>query len=190
MARIAIIVGHPKRQSFCAGLADAYRRGAEAAEHEIRLFRLAEMRFDPILHEGFDKRQQLEPDLATAQAAIVWCEHLVLVFPLWFGSMPALLKGFIERVFEEGVVAEKGPKGYRPLMNGRSARIILTMAMPSLIYRWYYGAHGLRLLKRNILAFVGFGPIRARLYGMVEIASDERRRRWLAEAEALGRQAG
>ncbi len=192
MARIAVIVGQPKHNSFCEALGDAYRRGAEAGGHVVRLFVLAKMSFDPILHDGFDKEQKLEPDLAEAQAAIVWADHLVLIFPLWFGTMPALLKGFIERVFQLGVVAEKGPgaTGYRPLMTGRSARIIITMGMPGLVYRWFLGAHALKMLERNILRFVGFGPVRSRLYGTVDVVDDERRRRWLAEVEAIGRRAG
>lgn len=192
MARIAVIVGQPKHNSLGEALGKAYRRGAEAVGHEVRLFVLADMQFDPILHEGFDEAQKLEPDLVEAQAAIVWADHLVVIFPLWFGTMPALLKGFIERVFQLGVMAEKGPglTGYRPLMTGRSVRIIITMDMPSLVYRFVFGAHALKLLKRNILAFVGFGPIRTRLYGMVHAVDDARRRRWLAEMEELGRAAG
>jgi putative NADPH-quinone reductase len=192
MTRIAIVVGQPKHKSFCEALAEAYRRGAEASGHEVRLFVLANMSFDPILHEGFDRPQKLEPDLAEAQAAIIWAEHLVLIFPLWFGSMPALLNGFFERVYEPGVMAEKRAVGggFRPLMKGRSARIIITMNMPSLVYRYYFGAHALKLIKRNILGFVGFGPIRSRLYGMVEGVNDARRRGWLAEVEAMGHGAG
>lgn len=192
MARITVIVGQPKQTSFCAALGEAYRRGAEAAGHECRLFVLGHMRFDPILHEGFDAKQALEPDLAEAQAAMLWAEHLVVIFPLWFGSLPALLKGFIERVFEVGVFIAKNPAatGYSPLMKGRSAHIVMTMGMPSLVYRFIFGAHALKMLKRNILGFVGYGPVRTTLYGRVEAAGGAQRAGWLHEIEALGKSAG
>lgn len=191
MAQITIFIGNPKPRSFCQALGEAYRDGATAAGHEVRLFVLADMQFDPILHRGFDTAQPLEPDLQAAQAALKWADHLVWVFPLWFGDMPALLKGFIERIFELGVVAEKGsgPTGYRPLMRGRSARVIMTMNMPEIIYRVYFGAHALKLLKRNILGFVGYAPIRSRLFGMTDVVDTARRQRWCTEVEALGRAA-
>jgi NAD(P)H dehydrogenase (quinone) len=102
VARIVIIVGNPRKETFSEALAAAYQRGAEAAGHQVSLFVLSRMEFDPILHNGFSKPQPLEPDLAAAQTAIGAADHLVLIFPLWFGTLPALLKGFIERVFQPG----------------------------------------------------------------------------------------
>ena len=188
MAEIAIIVGHPRSGTYCEALAEAYRRGAEAGGHTARVFALSHMRFDPILHEGFSKPQPLEPDLETAQKAIGSAGHLVIVFPLWYGGLPALLKGFLERILQPGFATEKSDNlmGFRPLLAGRSARIIVTMGMPAFVYRWYFGAHALRMLKRNILGFVGFAPIRDTVLGGVESVSVERRRQWLAEIEALG----
>lgn len=189
MAEIAIVVGHPRSGTYCEALADAYCRGAEAGGHRVRVFSLSRMRFDPILHDGFGGTQPLEPDLAEAQETIRAADHLVIVFPLWFGCLPALLKGFIERVFQPGFATEKAdtPMGFRPLLVGKSARIIITMGMPGFVYRWYFGAHALKMLKRNILGFVGFAPIRDLVLGRIEAVPSERRRRWLSEVEALGR---
>lgn len=192
MARIAIVVGHPRVDTFCEALATAYQRGAVEAGHETRLFVLSRMTFDPILHNGFSQPQPLEPDLAAAQAAIGWADHVVIVFPLWFGTLPALLKGFIERIFQEGFAVEGTIRegNYRAKLAGKSARVIMTMGMPAFIFRWYYGAPCLKMLRRNLLGFVGFKPIRATLHGMVEAVSTEQRTGWVAEAEALGRAAG
>ena len=191
MTKIAIVVGHPRRDTYCEALGRAYQEGADAAGHETRLFALSQMSFDPILHEGFNREQPLEPDLKRAQDAIGWADHVVVIFPLWFGTLPALLKGFIERVFQRGFAAEPvaGGRGYRPLLTGKSARIVMTMNMPALVYRWYFGGHALKMLRRNILGFVGIAPVRSTLLGRIESASQDQRRRWIADVAALGRSA-
>jgi putative NADPH-quinone reductase len=191
MAHIAIIVGHARRDTFCEALGYAYKRGAAAGGHTADLFVLSRMQFDPILHEGFSQPQALEPDLQTAQGAISRANHVVLVFPLWMGGMPAILKGFIERIFQPGFAMQRNESdtSYTPMLKGRSARVIMTMGMPAPVYRWWFGAHELKMLTRNILHFVGIRPVRATVLGMIGIASDARRRHWLAQVEALGRDA-
>jgi NAD(P)H dehydrogenase (quinone) len=118
-------------------------------------------------------------------------DHLVFVFPLWAGDMPAILKGFIERVLQPDLLAmqRRGGKGNWKIFKGKSARIIMTMGMPGWFYRWYYGAHALKLLKRNILHFIGVSPVRCTVYGMIEAVGDDKRKEWLREVEALGHQA-
>ena len=192
MARIAIVVGHARRNSYCEALGAAYLKGAESGGHEACLFVLSHMSFDPILHDGFSREQLLEPDLKAAAEAIKAADHLVLIFPLWLGTLPAILKGFLERLLTPGYATEKSDSlmGFRPLLKGKSARVVVTMGMPSLVYRWFYGAHALKMLKRNILGFVGFGPVRTKLLGRIEAVSDEKRRQWLMEIEALGCEAG
>ena len=189
MAHIAIVVGHARRDTYCEALGMAYRRGAESGGHVTTLFVLSKMTFDPILHEGFSHEQQLEPDLQAAQHAIARADHIVVVFPLWMGTLPAILKGFFERLFQPGFAVERNDHdtGYRPLLKGKSARIIMTMGMPALVYRWWFGAYALKMLKRNILGFVGITPVRSSIFGMVGIATDAQRRRWLSRVEALGR---
>lgn len=191
VARIAIIVGNPRKDTFSEALAHAYARGAEAGGHEVKTFVLSRLSFDPILHDGFAKPQPLEPDLAAAQAAIGNADHIVFIFPLWFGTLPALLKGFIERVFQPGFAITGTIKEgtYRALLSKKSARIIMTMGMPGLVYRWYYGAYCAKMLKRNILEFVGIKPVRTTIHGMIEAVSNETRAGWLRDAEQLGRSA-
>lgn len=188
MARIAIIVGHARRDTYCEALGTAYKSGAEAGGHVADMFVLARMSFDPILHEGFSKEQKLEPDLQAAQDAIGRADHLVVIFPLWMGSLPAILKGFLERILQPGFAVERDENdaGYRPLLTGKSARIIMTMGMPALVYRWWFGAHALRMLKRNIMGFVGIAPVRSTIFGMVAVGSDARRQRWLDQVAAMG----
>lgn len=129
--------------------------------------------------------------LAAAQAAIGWSEHVALFFPLWLGDMPALVKGFLEQVARPGFALGKGSGGLgQKLLGGRSARVIVTLGMPAPVYRWYFLAHSVRSLERNILGFVGFSPVKRTLIGSVESMSDERRARWLREMRSLGEDAG
>lgn len=192
MAKIVIIVGNPLRDSYSEALGQAYLRGAEGGGHEAKLFVLASMTFDPILHEGYRRLQPLEPDLASIRQAFVACDHVVLVFPLWLGDMPALLKGFLERLMQPDLldIQASGGKGSWKFFKGKSARVIMTMGMPGWFYRWYFGAHALKLLKRNILQFTGISPVRSTVYGMIEAVGKDKREDWLRDVEALGRNAG
>jgi len=189
MARIAIIVGHARTETFCAALGEAYRRGAAAAGHDAKLFVTAAMKFDPVLREGFERVQPLEPDLQSAHDAMLAADHLVIIFPLWYGALPAILKGFLERVMQPDLVEPAKQRKFVQLLKGKSARVIVTMGMPGFVYRWWFGAHDLKMLKRNILGFVGVHPIRSTIYGNIGNADEARRRQWLDEVEAMGRRA-
>jgi NAD(P)H dehydrogenase (quinone) len=187
MSQIAIVVGHARRDSYCESLGEAYRRGAAAGGHQATLFVTSKMTFDPILHEGFIKIQPLESDLQAAHDAIRDADHLVLIFPLWLGTLPAIFKGFLERVLQPDLVEPSKKGKFIKIFNGKSARVIMTMGMPGFIYRWYFGAFALRMLKRNILGFIGVSPVRSTIHGMIEAVSQEKRQSWLADAEAMGR---
>jgi putative NADPH-quinone reductase len=190
--RIVIIQGHPdaRHEHFCHGLATAYAAGAEEAGHALRHIQVADLDF-PLLRSHEDFYQGEAPAvIRKCQEDIRWADHLVIVYPLWMGSMPALLKAFIEQLFRPGFAMqpEQGGKRWKRLLKGKSAHIIVTMGMPALVYRWFFGAHSLKSLERNILRFSGIGPIRESLVGTVE-GSDRHRQRWLAKMRALGRAA-
>lgn len=190
--RIALIQGHPDAEAphFCHALAEAYGGAAAAAGHELRRIDVARLEF-PLLRSPAEWRDAALPEsLAEAQRALGGAEHLVLIFPLWLGDMPALFKGFLEQVMRPGFAfREEGgdPFGHRAL-TGRSARIVVTMGMPAAVYRHYFRAHSLRSLERNILGFVGIAPINETLIGSVESCGDRVRRRWLERLKALGAQ--
>lgn len=192
MAKIVIIVGNPLTSSYSEALGKAYLRGAESGGHEAKLVVLAGMTFDPILREGYRRLQPLEADLAIAHEAFIACDHVVFVFPLWLGDMPALMKGFLERLVQPDLltIQASGGKASWKFFKGKSARVIMTMGMPGWFYRWYFGAHALKLLKRNILNFTGISPVRSAIYGMIEAVGIEKRAQWLRDVEELGRVAG
>jgi len=189
--RLTIVQGHPdpNGRRFCQALADAYAEGAAAAGHEITRIEVAQLDF-PILRtqEEFE-RGDLPEMLVGARDGIVSAQHLVAIFPLWHGTMPALLKAFLEQVMRPGVALEYRKHGFpRGLLTGRSARIVVTMGMPALIYRWYFRAHGVRGLERSVLRFAGLKPVRKTLLGMADAVSDAKWRAWLERMRTYGRQ--
>lgn len=135
------------------------------------------------------ERDPVPEPVRRRQQDIAWAEHLVIFYPLWLGGMPAVLKGFFEQVLRPGfAVQKKGSASFQKLLRGRSARIVVTMGMPALVYRWFFGAHSLKSLERNILRFCGIGPIRESLFGMVESNAPKRQLGWIAEMRKLGGQ--
>ena len=191
--KVLIIDGHPDGapERFCHALVDAYAEGATAAGHAVQCLRLAELDF-PLLRtrEAFESEPP-PADIVAAQAAIDACDHLVLIYPLWMGSVPALLKGFLEQVFRPGFAmgegAERNPWSGR--LRDKSARVVVTMGMPGLVYLWFYRAHSLKSLERNILRFCGIAPVRHTVLGGVETATAARRTGWLTRMRELGARA-
>jgi putative NADPH-quinone reductase len=190
--RILVLQGHPDatHPHLCHALADAYVAGAEAAGHEVRRLDIATLDFPLLRSKAEWDEGPLPTGLAAAQADIGWAEHLVLLFPLWLGGMPALMKGFLEQVARPGFAMSRFTEGELPkkLLAGRSARVVVTMGMPALVYRWYFRAHSLKALERNILGFVGIAPIHETLVGTVEGLSDKQREAWLGKLRRLGRE--
>lgn len=192
--RILIIQGHPDPAGghLCHMLADAYAAGAAEAGHEVTRIAVAALDF-PLVRTQEDFMSGTMPQaLEGARSALVAAEHVVVVFPLWLGTMPALLKGFFEQLLRPGFAYAYAQNGGFPrkLLNGRSARVVVTMGMPAFIFRLYYLASGVKVLERNILAFVGMAPVRSTLIGNVEGAAAERVTRWKDRLFALGRVAG
>jgi putative NADPH-quinone reductase len=154
----------------------------------VRRLEIAALSF-PLLQTKEDFERGTPPaSIREAQEVIQWAHHLVILYPLWLGSMPALLKGFCEQVFRPGFAFEYQPAGAMPkkLLTGKSARLIVTMGMPALVYRWIFFAHSLRSLKRNILSFVGISPVKTTVIGSIEAMNEKQRADWLDRLRNLG----
>ncbi|MGQ7792739.1 NAD(P)H-dependent oxidoreductase [Faunimonas sp. B44] len=191
--RITIIQGHPDQSPdrFCRALAGAYAKGAEAGGHKVRRIEVAELDF-PLLRTQSEWHDRTAPEaILLAQDDIAWAEHLVFVYPLWLGAMPALLKGFLEQALRPGfaISGEVAGTDWQQRLKGRSARVVVTMGMPALVYRWYFGAYSLKSFERNILKFCGIKPVRESLVGMVAAKDGKGRGAWLAKMETLGARA-
>ncbi len=188
--RILLIQGHPDAgvRHLCHALEDAYAAGAQDAGHAVRRVNVAKLDF-PILRSQADwDHAPVPPGLASVQADILWAQHLVLFFPLWLGGLPAYFKGFLEQVARPGFAfTEKDGNPFgRKGLTGRSARVVVTMGMPTIVYRWYFRASGVRSLERNILSFVGIDPVRETLIGGVDRLGVDGVADWKAQLDRLG----
>ena len=187
--RILILLGHPSSDSFCAALANAYAATARSEGHNVRELRLGQLDFDPILHEGYRQVQPLEADLLAAQEAISWAEQLVFAYPIWWGGAPALLKGFVDRVFLPGYAFKYRPGKAFPaqLLLGRTAQLLVTMDTPPWYFRWVYHMPGIHQLRKTTLEFCGIKPVRVASFGPILNSTEPQRARWLEQAQALAR---
>jgi putative NADPH-quinone reductase len=187
MTRILIVNGHPDPapSHFVYAAASAYEEGA-ASRHEVRRIDVGRLSFPLLRNRDAWAEEEACEDIRVAQDLLRWADHLVLVYPLWLGDVPALLKSFLEQVMRPGFALRYRDKGFpEKLLAGKSARIIVTMAMPGFAYSLFYRAHSVKSLQRNILSFVGFAPVRHTLIGMVE-GNPAKRKSWLDKLRAMG----
>lgn len=185
---ILVIIGHPDPESYCSALAHAYMKGAEGKDAQIRTIDLSQIAFDPNLKYGYRKRTELEDDLKEAQDLIRWADHLVIVYPTWWGTMPAILKGFFDRVLLPGFAYKyrEGSSLWDKLLTGKTAHVIVTMDTPSWYNRLIYWQAGHLVMKRNILKFCGIKPVKVTEISGVNAATEEKRRKWLEKVKQLG----
>ncbi|MFC5701385.1 NAD(P)H-dependent oxidoreductase [Cohnella faecalis] len=185
---IAIVMGHPDSGSYCAALAAAYGKGAIDRGASVRTIDLSRMEFNPSLKHGYRQRTELESDLAAAQETIRWADHLVFVYPTWWGTMPALLKGFLDRTLLPGFAFKYRDNSvlWDKLLAGKSARLIVTMDTPSWYNRFVYGKPGHRAMKIATLQFCGVKPVKITEIGPVRPSTEQARLKWLGKVEKLG----
>jgi putative NADPH-quinone reductase/1,4-dihydroxy-2-naphthoate octaprenyltransferase len=169
-------------------LADAYATGAENAGVHVKRLEIGEMTFNPNVIAGSPRNQVLEPSIQEAIELVRWADHLVFVFPTWWGTMPAALKGFLDRVLLPGFAFEEhedGP-GWSKLLTGKSAHLLTTMDTPPWVYRWIYKSPGLNGMARATLGFCGIAPVRTSVFGPVKGSDTRRRATWLEAARGHG----
>ena len=189
MSPILIIDAHPNPQSLCAALAARYAEGFTQAGLDATVLALRELHFDPVLHQGYQGEQRLEPDLQRAQRLIEASAHLGVVTPLWWGSVPALLKGFFDRTLQRGWAYRYQDNG-NPLglLAGRSARVLMTSDSPGWYLRLLQGDPTVKQLVRSTLKFCGLKPVHVTRFGPVHSSTPEGRQAWLAQATTVGGQ--
>jgi NAD(P)H dehydrogenase (quinone) len=175
MKKICILVGHPNKDSLSGHLADVYEASAKKAGHEVRRMNIGDMKFDPILHMGYKQRQELEPDLVAMQENVKWSETLVIIFPTWWGDMPALLKGMFDRAWLPGFAYNMKPGSlmWMRRLVGKRARLIVTSQTNPLILNWVFRATFTHL-RFLTLWFSGVSPVRMTRFGTMEKISPER----------------
>ncbi|PXX43227.1 NAD(P)H-dependent oxidoreductase [Undibacterium pigrum] len=187
--RVLVIASHPSGNSFGSDLADIYVQAARTAGHDVQILRLDQLVFDPILHQAYKVIQPLEADLQMAQESLLWAEHLCFVFPIWWGGVPALLKGFLDRVLLPGFAFKYHPGKSFPegLLKGRSAHLLITMDTPPWFFGLYYRAPGIHQMKRTVLEFCGIKPVSTLSLGPVINSQPAQRQKWIDKTVALAR---
>ena len=188
MKRILILNGHPSKESFNYALANAYSKGSTDKNYQTELLHLADLNFNPILENGFSKPMNLEEDLKTAFEKIKQADHLVWVFPLWWGGFPAHMKGFIDRAFLPGMAFKyhKNKNFPEQLLKGKTARIIMTSDTPKWYYQLIMRSAAIHQLKKAILEFCGITPVALSYFAIIKKSTEEQRKKWLKEIEELG----
>ncbi|AUP80673.1 NAD(P)H-dependent oxidoreductase [Flavivirga eckloniae] len=186
--RIAIIVGHPDKESYNYALAKAYKKGVQTSGAEIQEIIIPDLKFNPNLQFGYRKRTELELDLLEAQKKLKWANHLVWIYPVWWGSVPAIMKGFLDRVLLPGFAFNKRKDSlwWDKHFTGKTARIICTLDQPSWYYKWIYGSPSHNAMKKLTMNFIGVKKIRITTIGPIRLSKEEFRTKWLKKIEKLG----
>ncbi|WP_422376850.1 NAD(P)H-dependent oxidoreductase [Roseibium sp.] len=192
MKRILVLDGHPADGSFCGALAQNFADNAAQAGQEVRIRHLSAMQFDPDFGQsGFKDAKPLEPDLEALWQDILWCEQFVLAHPLWWGGLPAKLKGLFDRVLLPGTAFRyvEGKPLPEKLLKGRTAQVLVTSDTPGWFYRWVYGAGTRKQLEKQILNFCGLKPAGYHMFSPIRGSADKDRAAMMNRAGALGRKA-
>lgn len=191
--RIAIIQGHPDPDEVHFGhrLAVEYAQSAIDEGCDVETVNVAKLQFPLLRSQSAWETQRVPASLLAAQNALKWAEHWVLFFPLWLGDMPALTKGFFEQVLRPGFAFSEGTRGpsAEKLLAGKTARLVVTMGMPAAMYRWYFRAHSVKSLERNILGYCGITRVDETLIGAVGEMSEAKAKHWFRKMRALGKAA-
>lgn len=186
---ILIINGHPDKESYNFALAAAYKKGAVSTGATIQEINIRDLQFNPNLQFGYRKRTALEPDLLEAWEKIKWAKHIVWLFPVWWGSVPAMMKGFIDRLFLPGFAFKKKENSvwWDAYLKGKSARIISTLDQPAWFYWLVNGRPSYHAMKKLTCHFVGIKPVRTTTIGPLRLSKDAYRKKWLDKVEHIGK---
>jgi putative NADPH-quinone reductase len=188
MKKILIINGHPNKDSFNFGIAKAYQDGALQSGAEVKEIVIADLNFNPNLQFGYQKRMELEPDLVKAWEKIQWADHLVWIHPVWWGGLPAIIKGFIDRLFLPGFAFKyrENSVWWDKLLKGKTAHIITTLDQPGLYYRFFFGRPSVNQLRKSVLEFCGVKPVKVTYVGIIKTSDIKKREVWLEKIKLLG----
>jgi len=174
--KILVFLGQEDSHTFCGDLSKSYADGARASGAEVKIVQIGDLKFDPLLHKGYKEIQALEPDLLMVQEAFKWADHIALFYPMWWSSMPAILKGFFDRMFLPGFAYHfnHNGMGWTKLLKGRSAEVFITMDSWPMLQRFLFG-DSTNEIGRAILGFAGIHPVHIKKIGMVKDMSDQKK---------------
>lgn len=188
MKKILIINGHPNPDSFNFGIANEYQKGALVSGALVETITIASITFNPNLAFGYQKRIELEPDLLESWEKIKRADHLVWVHPVWWGGLPAVTKGFIDRLFLPGMAFQyrENSVWWDKLLRGKTAHIITTLDQPGWFYRLFFGRPSVNQLKKSTLEFCGVKPVKVSYIGIIKGSDEKQRKKWLEKVYNFG----
>ncbi len=188
--KILVLLGHPDHETFSGTVADRYQAAAQDAGHEVRRKNIGQLQFDPILHKGYKEIQHLEPDLVALQEDFNWADHILIVYPNWWVTMPAILKGLFDRMWLPGFAFnfDKTTKQLIQRLKGKTARVIIISGTHSPFQTWWKFGDYYNEIQEGILGFAGI-KTSVKTIGPCEKVDDTCRERWMKDVEKLGRKA-
>ncbi len=189
MKNVLIINGHPDKESYNYAISSAYLKGATESKATVKSIHLIDLKFNLNLQYGYRKRTDLEPDLVEAQKMLLWANHIVWIYPVWWGSVPALMKGFLDRILLPGFAFKKreGSVWWDKFFTGRTSRIICTLDQPPWYYRIINRCPSHNAMKKLTLNFIGVKSVKITTIGPLRLSSEDFRKKWLSKIEKMGR---
>jgi putative NADPH-quinone reductase len=187
---ITIVIGHPDKEGFNFALAEAYKKGVKKSNAEFKEIVIRDLDFNPNLQFGYRKRTELEPDLLESQKALKWADHIVWIYPVWWGSVPAIMKGFLDRVLLPGFAFKKreGSVWWDKYFTGKTSRLICTLDQPAWYYKWSNGSPSHKAMKKLTMNFIGVKSVKITTIAPMRLSKPEFREKWLKKIEKLGEQ--
>ncbi|MCJ8312163.1 MAG: NAD(P)H-dependent oxidoreductase [Saccharospirillaceae bacterium] len=185
---ILILNGNPKQTSFCKLITEhTYLQLNDFSIHNVKTLHLYDMSFNPDLTVGFQSKLELEPDLIAFQQLLTWSDHIIIITPIWWGTIPAKFKGLIDRTFLPGFAFKynQGKTVVEKLLTGKTASLLLTLDTPSWYFKLFQKAPGISQLKITILAFCGIKTKQIKLFSAVMKSDNSQRNKWLKQVNVM-----
>lgn len=188
--RVAIVFNHPYKGSYCHAILDSVKKGLDKAGHKIDVIHLDHDQFNPVMTAedllAFRNKKSIDPQALEYIQRIKAADHLVFIFPIWWELMPALMKGFIDKVIFPGETYDYTSSGYGMVTlmdNLKSATVITTMNTPAMMYKLMYGDAIKKALIRGTLKKSGIKKVKWLSLNMVKASSNQKREKWLENIE-------
>jgi len=187
MKKILVLLGNPDKETISGGIADAYTDAAREAGHEVDRLNIGEMNFDPILHNGYKAIQELEPDLIAFQEKVNWADHVVIVYPNWWCTMPAILKGLFDRVWLPGFAFNFDKENHKLIqrLKGKTSRVFIIAGTHSPFKTWWKFGDYTNEITHGILGFSGM-KAKVTAFGPTNHCGDKKRSCYIDKAAKLG----
>ena len=186
---IYVLIGHQHQGSFCHAIVSTAIEELEAAGHEVVYHDLYAENFDPMLpHDEIPKDAPVDPVVEQHCREIKAADGFVIVHPNWWAMPPAILKGWLDRVFRQGVVYQFGPGGVETLLDGKRAVVLTTSNTPREDELRLYGDPLENLWKTCVFGMCGVEEFYRRNFESIIMSTPEQRKEWLDEVRSIIRE--